>query len=324
MNALPTWTDRNKALEPAITEVCTVVPVSAGPGALARELGKRIPEYSFRRILCRGGWYRLGGVLSASGERISDDLEAWAETTLDSLGGDMDVFCEEYADQKLVATRRVGRTHYFVAQLGDQASDYLQLEIEDLQETHSHILFAQTPAPSQVEELVDPDHTHHHSQPVGLPYYTLRRLIHVGDLLARIRDQQPEPQAIHRFVEDWSKSSAGHATAFSNHWVLALREHLDRFRQTHLHAHPVPAIDGEAPVFKAREGTRELALHDALVSFDRAAGYPFAWFFHMLTTKAVPHWVARTVVEDVLAGFAYLPRRDEEIVRHWLHKPYAL
>ena len=36
MNALPTWTDRTKALEPAITEVCTIVPVSAGPGALAR------------------------------------------------------------------------------------------------------------------------------------------------------------------------------------------------------------------------------------------------------------------------------------------------
>jgi hypothetical protein len=25
-----------------------------------------------------------------------------------------------------------------------------------------------------------------------------------------------------------------------------------------------------------------------------------------------------------MAGFAYLPRRDEEVVRHWLHAPYAL
>lgn len=68
---------------------------------------------------------------------------------------------------------------------------------------------------------------------------------------------------------------------------------------------------------------RELALHDALVAFDRQAGYPFAWFFHMLTTKAVPHWVARVVTEDALAGFAYLPRRDETVVRNWLHRPYA-
>ena len=44
----------------------------------------------------------------------------------------------------------------------------------------------------------------------------------------------------------------------------------------------------------------------------------------MLTTKAVPHWVAQTVVEDALAGFAYLPQRDVEIVRAWLHRPYSM
>lgn len=324
MNAVSSWTERAKTIEPAIVEVCTLVPVSAGPGALAKELSKHVPDLQFRRILCRGGWYRLGGVLTPDGTRVSEDLEGWAEMALDSCDGDFDILREEYGDKGLIATRRVGRTHYFIAQTGDKPGDFLQLEIEDLQETHSHKLFDQSPAPSQLEELVDPELGHHHGQPVGLPYYSFRRLTHIGDLLARMRQQQPEALPIHRFAEDWGKSSAGHATALGNQWVIAVREHLDRFRQTIIRAQPVPAIDGEPPSFTAKEGTRELALHDALVAFDRAAGYPFAWYFHMLVTKAVPHWVARVVVEDAMAGFAYLPRRDEEIVRQWLHVPYAL
>lgn len=324
MNANPSWTERAKALEASVVEVSTLVPVSAGPGILAKELARHLPELHFRRTLCRGGWYRLGGVLAADGSRISDDLESWAEMTLAACDGDFDALRDEYAGTGLIATRRVGRTHYFVAPTGEKSADFLQLEIEDLQETQAHTLFAQTPAPTAIDELIDPDLGHHNGQPVGLPYYTFRRLTHIGDLLARLRQQTPEAQPIHRFTDDWSESSAGHATAFSNQWVIAVREHLDRFQQNVIRAQPVPAIDGEPPAFGAREGTRELALHDALVSFDRAAGYPFAWYFHMLTTKVVPHWVARVVMEDANAGFAYLPRRDEEIVRRWLHSPYAL
>ena len=34
--------------------------------------------------------------------------------------------------------------------------------------------------------------------------------------------------------------------------------------------------------------------------------------------------VAQTAVEDALAGFAYLPQKDVDIVRSWLHRPYAV
>ena len=44
----------------------------------------------------------------------------------------------------------------------------------------------------------------------------------------------------------------------------------------------------------------------------------------MNSHQKVPHWVARSVVEDALAGFAYLPQRDVEVVRGWLHRPYAV
>ena len=49
-----------------------------------------------------------------------------------------------------------------------------------------------------------------------------------------------------------------------------------------------------------------------------------AWYFHMLTTKSVPYWVAQSAVEDALGGFAYLPQKDVDTIRHWLHHPYTV
>jgi hypothetical protein len=89
-------------------------------------------------------------------------------------------------------------------------------------------------------------------------------------------------------------------------------------------AQPIATQAGEAPDFSATVGTSGLKLNEALSHFDHATGYPMAWYFHMLTSKAVPHWVAQAVVEDSLAGFAYLPQRDVDVVRRWLHRPYSI
>jgi hypothetical protein len=151
----------------------------------------------------------------------------------------------------------------------------------------------------------------------------LRRVTDVAEFVGRMRGQKPEPQPVHRFLDAWENSSAGNAAQFSNQWVLAVREHLDRYRQPILSATPVAAIVGQPPKFEGSFGARGLALAGALQRFDRQAGYPMAWFFHMLTTKAVPHAVATVVVEDMQGGFAYLPERDLKIVKDWLFRPYG-
>ncbi len=323
MNSPATWTEKCKALAEPIVEACTVAAVASGPGALTREIGRRLPDLAFRQVLCRGGWYRLGGVVDGNGTPVADNLEAWTEAGVEESGDDICLLLDQYAGSGLWGTALLGRTHYFVAPVGSGAADYLQLEIEDLQEAWSHPLFDREPAPGTIEEFVDPRLPRESLKPLGLPRYVFRRLTHVGDTLARMRTQALEPQPIHRFVSDWEAGSARQATDLANHWVIALREHLDRYRQTVTRAVPVSATNGEPPRFAAREGTRGLALHEALAAFDRHAGYPFAWYYHMLTTKAVPHWVARTVAEDAAAGFAYLPERDLAIVKGWLHKPYG-
>jgi hypothetical protein len=59
---------------------------------------------------------------------------------------------------------------------------------------------------------------------VGPPRLLFRRLVQIGDLLA----SQDVSRQVRRFLEDWDRSSAGECAAFSDHWVLSLREYQDR------------------------------------------------------------------------------------------------
>ena len=316
------WSEYCKSLAPAIVETCAKTAVSAGPAALVKALAAALPDWKFRHAFARGGWYRLGGILGADGQRISDNLEAWVEKELDARDGDIGHLIDDYAEQTLHATRLVGQTHYLVASAGDDDRDFLQLEIEDLQEMRAHRLFANEP--TTIEELVDPRRGNEPGQPIGLPTYTFRRLQHVGAFLNRMLAQKAEPASIHRLFDDWSRSSAGGTSTFHNHWVIATCEHLDRYHQPVFRAQPIATLAGDPPEFEAEPGTSGLKLQEALTHFDREVGYPMAWYFHMLTTKAVPHWVAQTTVEDALAGFAYLPQKDVDVVRNWLHRPFTV
>lgn len=311
-------------LEHAIAELCVRVPVSAGAAGLARELSHVAPHFSFRDVLTRGGWYRLGGVIDVEANHVSDDLAHWAEAQFAAHGDDLHALIDAYADGFLTATRLTGKTHYFVAPYGVRADEFIQIEIEELQEETAHVLSSGDEAGS-LEEWIDPSRERSESRPVllGMPFYSLRRVTDVAAFLRRIAAQKPEPQIVHRFFDAWQASSAGATTHFSNHWVVAVREHLDRYRQAILHATPVAALNGLPPRFESVYGARGMALNEALQHFDRQAGYPMAWFFHMLTTKAVPHAVAGAVVDDMQGGFGYLPERDVKTVRDWLHRPYA-
>ncbi|KAF0166430.1 MAG: hypothetical protein FD157_378 [Rhodocyclaceae bacterium] len=323
MTAQAEWDDLSRR----IAELCVRIPASAGPAVLARELAGIAPELAFREVLARGGWYRLGGVVDAGGTPVADDLEQWAEAELAARDDDMGALCDAYAGRGLHATRLSGRTHYFVAACGPGATDFVQLEIEELQELVCHPLFDGEALPGGIEELVDPRGADANcraaSRPLGAPFLALRRLTPMRSFLARMASQKPEPQPVHRFIEAWESSSAGAATQFSNHWVLAVREHLDRYRQSILHATPVAALNGAPPKFAAAFGLQGLALHDALARYDKAAGYPMAWFFHMLTTRSAPHALAGAVIDDVQAGFHYLPDRDVAVVKDWLYRPYG-
>lgn len=323
MMAEATAESRWRGLAEPIAELCVRVPVSAGAAGLARELAAAVPQLAFREVLARGGWYRLGGVVDAEGNHISGDLERWTETELRRHDDDFAALADAYADSGLKATRLTGKTHYWIAPTGNGAADFVQLEIEELQELVCQPLFAGDEVPGSLEELIDPrDACAGAPAAIGIPFYALRRVTDMAEFVARMRAQKPDAQPVHRFLEAWQTSSAG-AAQFSNHWILATSEHLDRYRQPILQATPVAAVNGAPPRFEGAYGARGLALRDALQRFDRQAGHPMAWFFHMLTTKAVPHAVAAAVIDDSQSGFSYLPERDVQVVKNWLHRPYS-
>lgn len=317
------WTELHRQ----IAELCVRTPVILGIGALAKDASQLVPGLSFHEALSRGGWYRLGGVVDASGNRVADDLERWAEKELAAHDDDLAAFFDAYVESGLQATRLIGKTHYLVATLGDGAGDFMQVDVEELQEVISHPLFASELPPSSLDELLDPrdqdNATPLAMRPVSVPFYALRRVTDAGEFLARMWERKPEAQPAHRFLDAWEMSSAGVAAEFSRHWVLAVREHLDRYHQPILHASPIAALNGSPPQLQLGFGDQGLALHAALQRFDRQVGYPMAWFFHMLTTKAVPHAVASAVINDVQAGFNYLPDRDAQVVKEWLYRPYG-
>ncbi len=321
---IPTITPELAAMAHRIAEACVQVPVAQGPAGLTRELTRIAPQYTFREILARGGWYRLGGVVDANGQHIADDLESWAADELARHGDDLAELASAHAEDALRATRLTGKTHYWVARTGNGAADFIQIEIEELQEVVCHALFVDGEAPASLEDLVDPrDACPTNQAALGVPFYALRRITDIADFLVHIRNQKPELQPVHRFIEAWEQSTASHTTEFSNHWVVAVREHLDRYCQPIRSASPVAALNGASPRFEGGFGSRGLALADALQRFDKQVGYPMAWFFHMMTTKAVPHAVATVAIEDVQGGFNYLPDRDVQLVRDWLHRPYS-
>lgn len=309
----------------AVATLCERVPVSSGAAGLAKELVRLSPQLFFRDVLTRGGWYRLGGVIDDQGGRVADDLVGWLEKELAERGDDLHALVDDYAESGLRATRLTGKTHYLVASTGSLADEFLQVEIEELQEVVSHPLFTGE-VPGGLEELAAPPPAGSGKAPVialGAPFYALRRVTDIAAFLRRIAEQKPEVQNVQRFFDSWQSSSAGSATTFSNHWVLGVREYLDRFRQPILQATPVAAVNGLPAKFEGSYGARGLALYEALQRFDRTMGYPMAWFFHMMTTKVVPHAVANAVIDDVMAGFSYLPERDVKVIRDWLHRPYG-
>lgn len=323
MNAPLDWPEQCEALAEPVAGACAAAPVAAGPAVLAREIAARIPRLHFREVLCRGGWHRIGGVVGPSGERFARNVEEWATGLLAQRDGDFAELAEDFAGSGLRMTRISGRTHILVAPVGAGPGDFLQLEIEELQEVAGDAVFDGPRPPSTLDELVDPRTRRGTETPMGTAWYALRRIVHVGDVLERARAPKAGQSPADRFLDDWAASSAHRASVFCNHWVLAIREHLDRYRQNILHARPLPALQGAPAPLEIAEGTAGLCLQEALVAFDRRMGYPFAWYFHMLTTKAVPFWVARQVVEDARAGYAYLPERDFAAVRGWLRDSYA-
>lgn len=277
------------------------------------------PDFALR--VSRGGWYRTGRMLGPDGACLADDALAWVERAWAEADEDVEVFAERHADCGLTVTRVEGTTHYFVAPYGHGPADFLQLEVEELQEKASHPLAGGERPGESVEALLARPPEAPPGRTLGEPRYVLRRVTDLAAFVARIDSQPSKPAAVLRFLAEWAAGSAGRQHAFCGHWVLALSEHLDHYRQPRASAVPVAA---HATRWEGTDEARGVALARALHDFDRAAGYAFAWYFHLVSGHRVPRSVLPRVFADLQDGLAYLPERDAALVAGWMREPYCL
>lgn len=294
--------------------------------AALMEVANRICAGStFRYALNRSGWYRPGGVIQADGTRIADSLETWAKSELALCEGDMHELGERYADSGLLVTRHSGRTHYFVAAYGPAPSDFLQLEVEELQEVLDRKLINDDALPEDLQELLEPLHPEQlDAQVVGAPRYRFRRLIDMRQTLARVSSSEKRNAGLTRLLEEWRHSSAAARGHFCDHWIVALREHQDRYRNPVLSVSLVSRHARELKPFQWNVELSGVEMLKQLQSFDRAAGYSGAWYAHLVADTITPPKVAYAVARDLEAGYSYLPDTETALVKSWVAAPYSV
>lgn len=316
----------------ALEQLCRGVAVESDQRTLLQAVAELWPRWTFRHVLSRGGWYRPGRVLDAQGaplaEALAQDAGRWIERALEDSGEDMTLFCDSYLDRGLQVSRYEGQTHFFVAAYGRRAEQFIQLEIEALTEVIDRPLLdpaslEQGGLPSDLQDLLEPPQHEHLRIPLHSAHYRFRRVTDMAEFLARLRGQRPEAPPACRFVEEWGQSSSA-AKTLCEHWVFALAEHLDRFKQPVLSAHPLALDTGESPKVPFVLPADALERADALHAFDKQRGYSAAWYFHMVARAGVPTDLALRIGEDLAQGLSYLPERDAALLVHWLDKPYSV
>jgi hypothetical protein len=302
--------------------LCAELVPAAGMDALLGGIQATMPELTFRWALTRGGWHRLGGVVDVQHRRVATNISHWVE---ECCGDDIEQLLVDYADAGYFATRLAGKTHFFTAACGERSSDFVQVEVEQLQELVERPLVDEDSFPDSVEEFLEPlAHAGVEMCPVGPAYYRFRRVTVVSHLLGADICRGRQMHDLKRFLMDWDASSAGDHAVFCEHWVLALREYIDSDGERQVIARPVPAGNIDYPEPPAAVDVRGVALAGAIHGYDRQVGYPFAWYFMMLSQKGYGHALADAVLADQMGAYDYLPRRDLKVLREWEERRYGV
>lgn len=309
-----------------IANICASTVVDNEHEPMRKKLQRIYPDLAFSHVLTRGGWHRSGGVVNSEGNRIAANLREWVET---ESGGDVDQLIEQYADAGYIATNFIGKTHYFVALIGDAAQDFVQLEVEELQEVPDHHLINPESLPDDLEEIIEPiDVVKLQPETVGEPHYVFRRITLIPDFLQamseKLQERAGKYSSVEQFMQDWDRSSSKEHGPFCHHWVLSLQEYTDAWGEPIMQAKPVSTFAGELALMKLNGEHRGSRLAQLIHGFDREVGYPMAWYFFMLSHSEVPHQLAESIHKDLMGAYDYLPARDLRILNDWYLNPYGI
>ncbi len=304
-----------------IAEICRSALPDHMHRSLLSALGKLYPRIAFSVSRTLEGWYRIGGVVTASGERVTDDLVHWAYREGENDFSGLLDYCRKAG---LFATRIDGKVHYIVAPVGHRAQDFVQIEVEETQERLDRPLCGDR-VPLDIEDFVDPLAKEvRQDRPLGPPRYKLKRLTPVADMLCSMPMHGSSESAVTRFIQDWDRSSAKHHHRFCHHWALELHSYVGRYDERCHSIIPRASYSQPIPHLEDTGTVRGPQLANQIRHFDRKLGYPMAWYFHMLKRDQVPSHLVQAIIDDHGHGFAYLPETDRQLVQEWLERPYML
>lgn len=312
--------------ETLLAEACGKLPAGSDTSPLLDCINAHAGALGFRLALTERDWYRLGGVVTADGERIADDLESWVE---EEAAGDVIDFVARYGDAGYLATAFLGKTHYFIAPTGDGHMDFVQIEVEEIQEVVERHLLDPEQIPDTVEDIIDPlEEAEVYHKPLTEPRYVFRRVTYFADKVGELTSEYTGDHRFTRFLEEWEHSSAGNAIAFHDHWVVTVIPYLDT-RGDHMHEVKLLSQDHS---MVANIDTRHLVddggqrLADLVHGIDRDAEYPMAWYFLMLAYNYLPYKTVTALHDHVLGAgqYSYLRDRDMKVLEHWIEDPYHL
>jgi len=310
-----------KQLSRMLSDICADAIPADDHVNLLEKIQQRLPDTPFHLSLSRGGWYRVGAVVNAAGERVADKLGDWIEAEA------LELFeiVEKYKDSGYKVTRLNGTTHYFTASTGSDPDQFIQLEVEEITEVVDRNLIEADYYPETLEEFVEPDDFPRLSPVETIKrYYLFRRVTDIQDFIERMNKDSEFELPIQRWFKDWKRSSAAEKTLFCQQWVLALREYTDGYGEPRMEAKPMSTYGGAIDELDPDNTTRGSVLANAIHGVDRQLDYPMAWYFLMLSRKKVSPRIAEAIHNDMQGAYAYLPPRDLKILNEWIAAPYSV
>ncbi|MGR9074441.1 MAG: hypothetical protein ACU833_15375 [Gammaproteobacteria bacterium] len=306
----------------AIGELCKRMSPGQGDQSLLAKIQSLAPDLPVRLAKTGDEWYRIGGVADRDGRRVSNDLIEWVERTFIECGQNFQTLIDHALEQELIATRQIGRTLYFVIETGEKAGDFILLEIDKTQEVSDRLLINEQNLPEDLEDIIDPlipaaiENFH-----FGHSRYHYRRKTDIGLFMETLGRHHSGEHPVKRFMDDWDRSSASKYT-FCRDWIVRPYQHTGRYGEQIVNAEIVNLQTQRLPHLEDMAGKHGNTLSSLLTRFDRHAGYPFAWFFYMVKGKLVSPHNGEAVYRDISGDFAYLPERDEAVLRDWIASPY--
>lgn len=307
----------------AVEEACANALPGEGHKALLSILSKIVPDHEVKLGLVRGGWYRLGGVVTDKGEPVAENLRDWVEK---ECGGVIEDLIALHGDSGYLTTKLVGKSLYVVVPMGEGPLDFIQIEVEEIEELAENHLVNPEYIPDDLEDMLDLQNVSLLGEPLSIspPRYHLRRLTDFREGLDGGGPDAITDKRFLQFVEEWQSSSAAQENRFCDHWVLTLMPYTDRFGERRFDVKPRPIFQDKSPAIEALGVGRGMELGKVIHQFDRDHGYPMAWYFAMVTNGGVPHKVAYAVLDDLNGAYAYLPAKDLKILQNWAVDPFSL